>query len=127
MPGLFTTPIPPKGERVDLEAAEVVLDLHDKPHLLTRVTIVGPYFPERSEEPYVRVGEVRSKFVRISEMGLRVDAYFDARLPDAGEVVFGYGRDVDLIVPQPWRTEAVMRLDLRQLQQSVPGIVLPPR
>jgi hypothetical protein len=125
MPGLFTTPIPPEKDLVQLEAREVVVDLFDRPHLLTRLTLTGPHFPHRSAAPHLTVGETRSKFVRISEDGLRADAYFDEPLPEGGQIVLGWGGSVDLIFPEPFRREVVRKLDRERLKRAHPSIVIP--
>lgn len=125
MPGLYATPIPPEGETVRMDVREVVKELFEKPHLLIRISIAGPYFPQRSAEPYMRVGEVRSNFVEISPDGLRADGYFDRPLPKRGEVVFGYGHDVDLIVPTHFRAEAIQRLDPEKLRRAAPDLLRP--
>jgi hypothetical protein len=125
MAGLFSTPIPPHKDLVRLEAREVVMDLFQVPHLLTRVTLTGPHFAHRAQEPYVAIGKIRSKFVRISEDGLRVDAYFDRPLPSEGQVVFGWYQSVDLIVPEPFRFSAVQTLDRERLRSTLPRVIVP--
>lgn len=125
MPGLFLTPIPPDKDLVRHEAREVVVDLHDRPHLLTRLSLTGPYFPQRSEEAYVTVGKLRSKFVLISDDGQRADAYFERTLPPTGRIVFGYGKSVDLVVPRPFQAERVMKLDLDRLRRAIPDLHIP--
>jgi hypothetical protein len=125
MPGLFFTPIPPDKDLVRYEAREVVVDLHDKPHLLTRLSLMGPYFPQRSEEAYVAVGKMRSKFVLISEDGQRADAYFERALPPTGTITFGYGKSVDLVVPRPFQATRVMKLDLDRLRRAIPNLHVP--
>jgi hypothetical protein len=91
MPDLFLTPIPPDKDLVRYEVREVVVDLHDKPHLLTRLSLVGPCFPQRSEEAYVTVGEsvelvVPRPFQATRVMKLDLDrlrrAIPDLRIPD---------------------------------------------
>lgn len=127
MPGLFSTPNPPKELTVTVEAREVVRDLFEVPHLLVRLTITGPYFPHRAEEPFVAVGRVRSKFVNISEDGLRADAYFDKPLPKAGRVVFGHRDTIELIVPGRLQAADVVRLDHKRLLRAMPDITIDPR
>lgn len=81
-----------RREKLQWRAKEVVRDLDDRPHLLTRLTLEGGGFPQRSAEPYVRVGRTRSRFVLIDEDGQVAHAYFDRPLPAEGVVEFGYGQ-----------------------------------
>lgn len=118
MPGLFSTPIPPEDLAVDWTAREVVVDLLHIPHLLRRLTITGPHFPHRAEEPFVRVGNVRSRFVRISPDGMRADAYFDTDLPNNGEIVFGHRDTVELILRNNYADEQLVRLDRTRIPKA---------
>jgi hypothetical protein len=118
MPGLFSTPIPPPDLDVRWTGREVLKDLFGKPHLLLRVTITGPHFPHRATEPFVKIGKKRSRFVYISEDGLRADAYFDLDDAASGELVFGHGDDVELIVPDGFSADRVERLDRGRLPEE---------
>ena len=100
-------------------AKEVVRDLDQRPHLFIRLDVTGAYFPERALEPFVRVGRVRSRLVRIDPDGLGVRAYFDQPLPDAGAVEFGYGEQVVHRVPQPFDPTVIARLDRTRLPQTI--------
>src|ERR1044071_3781735 len=86
-------------EQVEWHAREVVKELNDRPHLLVRLEISGPHFPQRAAEPCVRILEgwrvvARSWFADISDDGRRLLGYFAVDVPrgDAGE--FGYGAEV---------------------------------
>lgn len=119
MPGLYATAIPPEGERVEWHAAEVIVELFGEPLLLLRVSIEGPHFPARALEPIVDIGGTRSRFVRISDDGLRADAFFE-RMPTSGSSIqFGHGPDIELVVPEPFSTARVERLDRRRLPPNV--------
>lgn len=84
---------PIETDRIDYEVAHKLRDLDDTPHLLTRVKLTGTEFPHRALEPYVRVGDVESRFVDISDDGTVARAYFDQPLPEGGTIEFGYGAE----------------------------------
>lgn len=106
---------PIESERLHWEARQVLRDLHQEPHLLIRVKLTGTFFPQRAEEPFVRVGEVRSRFVEIAEDGQSISAYFDEPVPPRGFVEFGYGDEVLLRVPRRFSLDAVRMLDPKRL------------
>jgi hypothetical protein len=86
--------LPDPRKHVRLELREVLLDLHEKPHVLMRARLTGWHFQHRAEEPFMVVGEVVSRLVRLAPDGLTADAYFDKPLPRAKRVSFGYGRTI---------------------------------
>lgn len=88
---------PIETDRIDYEARHVLRDLDETPHLLTRLELTGTEFPRRALEPYVRVGDVESRFVRISDDGTTARAYFDQPLADDGTIEIGYGGEPPLV------------------------------
>jgi hypothetical protein len=101
------------------EAREVLRDIEQRPHLFTRIKLGGRYFPHRALEPFVVVGRVRSLFVEISEDSLNARAYFDALLPEAGTIKFGYGSEIMLSFPRQFSHDDVQRLDPARLPENV--------
>lgn len=110
--------LPIETDRVDWEARQVVRDLYGEPHLLDRLTLTGTRFEHRALEPYVAVGDVRSRFVEISEDGLRADAYFDEPIPGDGTIEFGYGDEPVLRIRRRFDREDVRRLDPERLPEK---------
>ena len=106
---------PIESERLHWEARQVVRDLNNEPHLLMRVKLSGTFFPQRSEEPFVRVGDIRSRFAEISDDGQSVRGYFDRPLAPRGVVEFGYGNDVILRVRSRFSPDGVRMLDPKRL------------
>jgi hypothetical protein len=101
------------------EAREVLRDIEQRPHLLTRIKLSGAYFPRRALDPFVIVGRVRSLFVEISEDSLNARAYFDAPLPEAGTIRFGYGSEIELGLAGQFSHDDVQRLDPARLPKNV--------
>ncbi len=87
---------PIESDRLHWRAGHVLRDLHGGVQLLFRLTLTGPHFPERGAEPFMTVGGLRSRFVRISPDGLTANGYFDHPPPREGAIEFGYGRRVML-------------------------------
>lgn len=102
---------PPPARTLRWSGAEVVLDLWRRPHLLIRIRVTGVFFPHRDAEPFVEVGETRSRFVRIAQDSLTAEAYFDRPPDEGGAVRFGYGRRVHAISRRPYSSARVKRLD----------------
>lgn len=88
---------PIETDRVDHETRQVLRDLDGTPHLFTRVKLTGTEFPHRALEPYVRVGDVESRFVEIDDDGTAARAYFDRPLPQGGTIEFGYDVEPPLL------------------------------
>ena len=84
--------LPDPRSKVQVELREVVQDVRQKPHLFIRVRLTGWHFPHRAPEPFVLIGDVVSHHVVLSRDGLQADAYFDAPLPPAKVLSFGYGK-----------------------------------
>ena len=85
---------PITSEQLTWNSRQVLRDLDGAPHLFARVELKGTHFPERALEPFVRVGKLRSRFVRLAHDGQSVRAYFDRPPTDGGTVEFGYGDEV---------------------------------
>jgi hypothetical protein len=113
---------PIESPKLRWEAKRVVRDLYEQPHVLLRLKLEGTHFPQRALEPWVRIGNVRSRFVEIAPDGLTALAYFD-RLPRSGTVELGYGPDVYLRFPQRFLAEPVRPLDLKRLPPNVKLLV----
>jgi hypothetical protein len=79
-------------------------------HFLFRLTLTGTHFPERGAEPFVRIGELRSRFVEIAPDGLSANAYFDTPPGTEGVVEFGYDQTVLLRCARRFDIRAVGRL-----------------
>ena len=109
---------PIESPKLRWEARQIVRNLHQRPHVLLRLTLTGTHFPQRALEPWVQVGRVRSRFVQIAPDGLSATAYFD-RLPRGGAVELGYGPDVYLRFSQPFLAEPVRALDVKRLPANV--------
>lgn len=80
-------------------ADEIVRQLDDRPHLLTRIEISGGAFPHMGAEPFVRVirkGDMaRSWFADVADDSTTLSGYFPVDLaPGEGVVEYGYGNRV---------------------------------
>jgi hypothetical protein len=106
-------------QELDWDVREVLRDIEQRPHLFTRITLSGTYFPQRALEPFVAVGRARSRFVDISEEGLSARAYFDTPLPKTGRIRFGYGNQIMLRFPRSFSRDDVQRLDPARLPENV--------
>lgn len=110
--------LPDPRKNVKIEFREVVRDLHHKPHVLIRVRITGWHFPQRALEPFAVVGDVVSRFVIIENDGATADAFFDAALPAASMVSFGYGKVIHWDFDAKFSPERMLRLDRKQLPKG---------
>lgn len=88
---------PIETDRLEYEVRHVLRDISETPHLLMRVTLTGTEFPHRAPEPYLRVGDVESRFVQLSEDGTVAKAYFDQPLAEGAPVEFGYDAEPPVI------------------------------
>jgi hypothetical protein len=111
--------LPDPREEVVLELREVMLELHGKPHVFMRARLTGWHFPHRAQLPFLLVGDVVSRFVRISPDGLTADAYFDTPLPPAKGVSFGYGNTVTWDFELDVDESRVKRLERGRLPEGV--------
>jgi hypothetical protein len=100
-------------ESVDYEVQHVLRDLDDTPTLLIRVELTGTEFPHRALEPYVRIGDLESWFVMISDDGTVARAYFDQPLAEGETIEFGYG-------PEPPRVQLEQGIRLKELDALDP-------
>lgn len=111
-------------ERVEWRAHEVITELDDRPHLLVRVEIAGPYFPHRAVDPYVRIlrGErvvAESWFARVSDDNRRILAYFPTDVPEGEVIEFGYEDDVMGRIRTAFGSGVVKRLERERLPEKV--------
>jgi len=97
--------------RMAWEAKEVVHDVAQRPHLMIRVRLTGPVFPERAAEPFVRIGRVRARVVEIEKPGNAVRAYFDRMPPEEGVIEYGYDDDAWYRFPRRFTHVGMPRLD----------------
>jgi hypothetical protein len=105
--------------QLEWKAREVVRDIESRPHLFTRITLTGDYFPKRSLVPFVRVGSALTFSVEIADDSLSVRAYFAGPLPRKGIIEFGYGNEVAMRFPKRFRLDVVERLDLARLPEDI--------
>jgi|GEM_PF-3355378 len=79
-------------------AREVLREVGDRPHLLVRVDVTGPYFPERDSPPFVRftIGRrhITALMTEIATDGHHLRAYFAADVNPQGRIEFGYASQV---------------------------------
>jgi hypothetical protein len=84
--------------RYTWEGREVVVELDDRPHLLTRIEVRGGYFPLMGREAFMRIvtGDktVPAWFAKPSEDTRSLRGYFATDLPHTGVLEFGYGADL---------------------------------
>lgn len=107
---------PIETDRIDYDVRHVLRDVDDVPTLFTRVTLSGTEFVQRALEPYVRVGDVESAFVEITEDGTTAKAYFDRPLGEGETVEFGYGAEDPLVrLRHGIRLKDLAALDPRRL------------
>jgi hypothetical protein len=107
------------SDRLRWEGKQVLRDIGGEPFLLFRLRLTGTYFPERGAEPFVRIGRLRSRFVRIAEDGQTADAYFDEPPPEEGMVEFGYAAQVYLRCRRPFIDGAGERLRRASMPANV--------
>lgn len=108
------------AEKMRWEAREVVRDTAEGPQLFERITLSGPIFEERAQEPFVRIGKAAAQSVEIAEDGTQVRAYFDRVIPDNQPIEFGYlGDDVLYRFPNNYRSDLTPRLDHKRLPKGI--------
>jgi len=113
---------PIESSQLQWEAREALRDIHNQPHLFLRVRLSGTHFPQRAPEPYIRIGEIRSRFALISEDGLSVSGYFD-RDVQGGTVEFGYGEEPALLrAANRFEAGSLIRLDRNRLPREVKNL-----
>lgn len=109
---------PIETDRLRTEVRQVVRDLDERPHLLERLELTGTYFPQRAEEPFVTVGDRRSRFVEITDDGRTAYAYFDRPVPERGRIQFGYGEEPLLRLRSAVDPADIIRLDPDRLPEN---------
>ena len=104
-----------------LRAGEVIREFVPGPHLLLRVSVVGPHFPFLDSTPFVRIvaprSRVESLMAEVSPDQKEMRGYFPTDTPVAGRVEFGYASNVWGSVPI--RKLRAIRLDARRIQPGV--------
>jgi len=98
------------SDRLQWEGKLVLRDRAGVPHIFFRLKLSGTFFVERSSEPFMQVGGLRSRFVRIASDGLSADGYFDEPPPAEGTVEFGYARQVFLRCARSFEGGRIVRL-----------------
>lgn len=110
------------SERLQWEGKQVLRDVGGEPFLLFRVKVAGTFFPERAAEPFVRIGPLRSRFVRIAADGQSASGYFDEPPPEEEPVEFGYGQQVYLRCRRPFTERGTGRLKRSLLPANVSNL-----
>lgn len=110
--------LPDPRADVQIEMREVVKDFRGKPHLFIRVRLTRWHFPHRAPEPFAAIGDLVSHHVVISRDGLQADAYFDAALPAAPVLSFGYGKVITWDFPLPPQRVTIPPLDRARLPEG---------
>ena len=104
-----------------LRVQETVREFVEGNYLLLRVTVVGPYFPQRDSAPFVRIvngrARVHSLMAEITPDQTELRGYFPTDVPVAGFVEFGYGSQV--VGRIPVRRLRPVRLVQSRLQAGV--------
>jgi hypothetical protein len=113
---------PITSNRLEWEGKQVLRDLAGEPHLLFRLRISGAFFRERSAEPFVQIGKLRSRFVRIAPDGQSADAYFDQPPPSEAVVEFGYDHQVYLRLDRGFDIRHTIRLKRALLPANVRNV-----
>ncbi|HEX3130977.1 MAG TPA: hypothetical protein VH394_26825 [Thermoanaerobaculia bacterium] len=114
---LITYPI--ESPLLAWESKVVVRADEGKERLYLRLKLTGTKFPIFNSIPFVRVGEVKARYVEIADDGLSVKAYFDTAIPQAGPVEFGYDDQVLLRFPGVFHSRLVARLDDSRLPEHL--------
>jgi hypothetical protein len=114
----------PSSPDPEWRADEVLYELDDRDHLLTRIQIVGGSFPHMDAEPFVRVkgwrDSARSWFVDIAEDSTTMSAYFPVdAIPSDGVIEYGYGNRLFGRLARRFSARAVERLDRERLPRTV--------
>ena len=92
-------------------SADVVLvPPREKPAQAVRVTVFGPYFPQRAIEPELFVGEARAYDVRISPDQHSLRGLFAQPPPEGGLVRVIYGDSQEGTVREPFSREKIRPL-----------------
>ncbi|MGY1607551.1 MULTISPECIES: hypothetical protein [unclassified Geodermatophilus] len=93
-----------------------------RPHLLLRLDVLGPQFPQRDVVPFVRLSDGQSStgalMTEVSDDGTSLRAYFPTDVPLIGRIEFGYGSEVLGTLPIETGGE-VERLDVARIVSAV--------
>jgi hypothetical protein len=114
----------PQPSDYSWQASEVIHVLNDKPHLLIKIEILGPYFPHRAVEPFVRIVDEEGRvtdnwFAEISEDNRRLLGYFTVVLPTRGRIEFGYGKTSSGTMDVLYDKNQVQLLERERLPKDV--------
>ena len=107
-------------------AGETIVELDDRPHLLTRIELRGRSFPQLDAQPFLRIAgreeAFRSWFANVSEDGASFVGYFavDA-LVAGGDLEYGYGNRVFGRV-RGFEPAKIQRLDKRRLPRGLVAV-----
>ena len=98
-------------------AREVLRELEDAPHLLLRLDVLGPHFPQRDSAPFVRLvanrRRVAALMTEVADDQTHLRAYFPVDQPLEGRIEFGYASEV--LGRIAIRESTIDRLDRRRI------------
>jgi len=114
---LVTYPI--ESPLLQWESKVVIRDRENEPQLFIRLKLSGTTFPIYNTIPFVRVGKVKGRYVKIADDGLSVKAYFESALPNEGSIEFGYDDKVLLRFPRHFNSRHVVKLDNARLPKKL--------
>lgn len=85
--------------RYTWSGSEVVVELGERPHLLSCIEVAGGYFPQMGREAFMRIvvddkTTVPAWFAEPDDDGRSLRGYFATDLPERGLLEFGYGTDL---------------------------------
>jgi hypothetical protein len=105
------------------DGRQVVRELSDRPHLLTRIEVRGTFFPHMGREPFMRIvldneDTVRAWLVDVCDDHSCLRGYFPNDLPDHGIIEFGYGADLMGRVDFEARRAIIQSLDRERLPKE---------
>jgi hypothetical protein len=104
-----------------VRAREVIRELGKTACVLLRVSIIGPRFPHRDSEPWIRIlGEgdpALSLVADVSEDQKELRGYFPVDTKLSGRAEFGYGGEI--IGSVPLRKVEPERLDRQRVEVKV--------
>ena len=110
---------PIESPQLKWESKMVVRDEDRQARLFVRVRLTGTSFPIFNSIPFVRIGKVKARFVKIADDQLTVDAYFDSVVPTDASIEFGYDDQPLLRFPNAFHAGRVNRLDNTRLPANL--------
>jgi hypothetical protein len=113
---------PISSKKLFWEAKEVIRDFEKSPMLFHRITLNGTLFPHRALKPFVRIGRHLATHVKISQDGLKVNAYFDHPVGEDQKIEFGYDDKVFLVFPEKFQPKKTTKLDLRLIPANTKNV-----